>query len=168
MTIQEAATFYGVSKQAIYQRLKAKGHDIKQLKTPDGALTDEGEAILAQLFDRTSVSGEGDPKQHRPSTGQQKQEDPSFLQAENRIQELTFQVDALQKEVDLLTREADTLRNERDYLRHALDQAQQLHAMTIRMLPPPAAERKGALSWLASHFRKAPSDVEQKKTGDET
>lgn len=166
MTIQEAALFYGVSKQAIYQKLKAKGHDIKQLKTREGELSEEGKAILEQLFDRAGVNAEDDPKPQPPSTEPEKQENPFSLQAERRIQELTNQVDALQKEVDLLKRETESLRNERDYLRHALDQAQQLHAMTIRMLPPPAPERKSVLSWIASCFKK-PSSDEKQKVGDE-
>lgn len=41
MTVQEAALLYGVSKQAIYQRLKAKGYDIKQLKDSSGSLTED-------------------------------------------------------------------------------------------------------------------------------
>ena len=165
MTVQEAALLYGVSKQAIYQRLKAKGYDIKQLKDSSGSLTEDGESILAQLFDHTSVTGDGDstPQQSRKEPA--KQETPSLLQAQKRVAELEKQVDGLQREVDFLTKQVDALKEERDYLRRALDQAQQLHAMTMKqMLPPSPAERKGALSWLTSRFKKNAPAADQVQT----
>lgn len=165
MTVQEAASLYGVSKQAIYQRLKAKGYDIKQLKDSSGSLTEDGESILAQLFDHTSVTGDGDsmPQQSRKEPA--KQELPSLLQAQKRVAELEKQVDGLQREVDFLTKHVDALKEERDYLRRALDQAQQLHAMTMKqMLPPSPAERKGAFSWLTSRFKKNAPAADQVQT----
>lgn len=165
MTVQEAASLYGVSKQAIYQRLKAKGYDIKQLKDSSGSLTEDGESILAQLFDHTSVTGDGDstPQQSRKEPA--KQEPPSLLQGKKRVDELEKQVDGLQREVDFLTKHVDALKEERDYLRRALDQAQQLHAMTMKqMLPPSPAERKGAFSWLTSRFKKNVPAADQVQT----
>lgn len=165
MTVQEAASLYGVSKQAIYQRIKAKGYDIKQLKDSSGSLTEDGESILAQLFDHTSVTGDGDstPQQSRKESA--KQEPPSLLQAQKRVAELEKQVDGLQREVDFLTKHVDALKEERDYLRRALDQAQQLHAMTMKqMLPPSPAERKGAFSWLTSRFKKNAPAADQIQT----
>ena len=129
MTVQEAATLYGISKQAIYQRLKAKGYDIKQLKDSSGNLTEEGERILEQLFDRTSVTGEGDPAPQPTRKEPPKQENPLLLQAQKQVDDLTKQVDGLQREVSLLTNQVDALKEERDYLRRALDQAKQLHIL---------------------------------------
>ena len=165
MTVQEAASLYGVSKQAIYQRLKAKGYDIKQLKDSSGSLTEDGESILAQLFDHTSVTGDGDSTLQQSRKEPAKQEPPSLLQAQKRVAELEKQVDGLQREVDFLTKHVDALKEERDYLRRALDQAQQLHAMTMKqMLPPSPAERKGAFSWLTSRFKKTAPAADQVQT----
>ena len=53
MTIKEAAEHYGVSQQAIYQRLKKAGVNLKTLKNPDtGELTPDGEAVINQLFNQ--------------------------------------------------------------------------------------------------------------------
>lgn len=168
MTVQEAAKLYGISKQAIYQRLKAKDYDIKQLKDSSGNLTEEGERILEQLFDRTSVIGEGDPAPQPTRKEPPKQENPLLLQAQKQVDDLTKQVNILQREVNLLTNQVDALKEERDYLRRALDQAQQLHAMTMKqMLPPAPSERKGAFSWLTSRFKKpAPAADQTQTTGE--
>lgn len=53
MTIKEAAEHYGVSQQAIYQRLKKACVSLKTLKNPDtGELTPDGEAVINQLFNQ--------------------------------------------------------------------------------------------------------------------
>ena len=170
MTISEAATLYGVSTQAIYKRLSKNGHDIKTLKTASGALTEEGEKLLEQLFDRTSVTGEGDPAPQQPRKAAPKKDDPLLLQAQKEVERLQTEVDNQRREINLLTREVESLRDERDYLRRALDQAQQLHAMTMKqMLPPAPAERKGAFSWLTSRFKKpapAADQIQTEQTGN--
>ena len=155
MTVQTAAELYGISKQAIYQRLKSKGIDIRQLKTKAGDLTEEGERLFEELFDRTSVISDGEETQQSTLKEKQKQHEASLLQAQKKVDALTSQVDSLQKEVNFLTREVESLRDERDYLRRALDQSQQLQAMTMKqMLPPAPAERQGVFSWLASRFKR--------------
>lgn len=163
MTVQTAAELYGISKQAIYQRLKTKGIDIRQLKTKAGDLTEEGERLFEELFDRTSVTSEGEESQQPTLKEKQKQHEASLLQAQKQVEALTFQVDSLQKEVNFLKREVESVRDERDYLRRALDQSQQLQAMTMRMLPPSPAERRSVFSWLTSRFTKpAPTSDQQK------
>ena len=53
MTIKEAAEHYGVSQQAVYQRLKKAGVNLKTLKNPDtGELTPDGEVVINQLFNQ--------------------------------------------------------------------------------------------------------------------
>lgn len=167
MTISEAATLHGVSPQAIYKRLSKNGHDIKTLKNASGALTEEGERIIEQLFDRTSVTGEGDPAPQQTRKAAPKKEDSLLLHAQKEAERLKNEVDNQLREIDLLKREVDSLRDERDYLRRALDQAQQLHAMTMKqMLPPAPAERHGVLSWLTSRFKKPAPDADQSQTAD--
>lgn len=154
MTISEAATLYGVSTQAIYKRLSKNGHDIKTLKTASGALTEEGEKLLEQLFDRTSVTGEGDPVTQQARKSTQKKDDPRLLQAQKEVERLTALVDGLQKDVNYLTDKVKSLEEDKERLHRALDQSQQLQAMTMRMLPPAPAERHGVFSWLSSRFKK--------------
>lgn len=152
MTIKEAATLYGVSPQAIYQRLKSKGVDIRAIKTKTGELTPDGERILGDLFDRTSVTGDGEQTESPRDQGQTKQEEA-----------LNAQLEMLKAEVDFLKAQVELLKEERDYLRRALDQSQQLQAMTMRMLPPAPAERRSVFSWLTSRFTKpAPASDQQK------
>lgn len=153
MTVKEAAALYSISPQAIYQRLKSKGVDIRTIKNKAGELTPEGEQLLEDLFDRTSVTGEGDPVISQAQQEQKKQDEA-----------LTLQVEKLTAEVDFLKAQVEILKEERDYLRRALDQSQQLHAMTMRMLPPAPAERRGVFSWLASRFTKAAPAADPQKT----
>lgn len=170
MTISEAATLYGVSTQAIYKRLSKNGHDIKTLKTASGALTEEGEKLLEQLFDRTSVTGEGDPAPQQTRKAVPKKEDPLLLQAQKEVERLTALVDGLQKDVNYLTDKVKSLEGDKERLHRALDQAQQLHAMTMKqMLPPAPAERKRAFSWLTSRFKKpapAADQIQTEQTGN--
>lgn len=51
MTIKEAAALYGVSTQAIYQRIAKANKELKDLtQGKPRQLTEEGEALLAQWF----------------------------------------------------------------------------------------------------------------------
>lgn len=164
MTIKEASTIYGISTQAIYKRLTKKGYDLKQLKDSSGNLTEEGERIIDQLFDRVTVTGEGDPT---PRPAKKKPDATPSLQAEKEVAELKAKVAEMTTEIERLQSTNDNLREERDFLRRALDQAQQLHAMTMKqMLPPAQSERKGAFSWLTSRFKKSPEQAEPQQTGN--
>lgn len=155
MTIKDAAALYGVSPQAIYQRLKSKGIDIRTLKNKAGDLTTEGERLLEDLFDRTSVSTMDTEQGQKAQQAPEKKDESSLLQVEK-----------LTAEVYSLTAQIEMLKEERDYLRRALDQSQQLQAMTMRMLPPAAVERQGVFSWLASRFRKPAQQADQQQTGE--
>lgn len=143
MTIKEAATLYGISPQAVYQRLKAKGYDVKQLKTKSGDLTPEGESLMEDLFDRASVTGEGEVEAKKD---QGKTEDSLYIE----VEKLKIEVESLKKQVE-------NLKEERDYLRKALDQSQQLQAMSMRMLPPAPVERRGVFSRMFDRFKKQPA-----------
>lgn len=55
MTIKEAAAKYGISQQAIYQRIKNNGISLKSLKDPKtGDLTPDALGILENLFGESS------------------------------------------------------------------------------------------------------------------
>lgn len=167
MTIQSAAELYGISKQAIYQRLKSKGIDIRQLKTKAGDLTEEGERILAELFDHSTAASEGEQTKSPSRQEPKKQDDTLLLQAQEEVRRLTALVESLQKDVDQLTKLNQILSEDKERLHRALDQSQQLQAMTMRMLPPAPAERQGVFSWLASRFKRpAQADQEQPKEQD--
>lgn len=51
MKIKEAATLYGISTQALYQRIAKAGKKTKELTdSTTGELTEEGESLLASWF----------------------------------------------------------------------------------------------------------------------
>lgn len=128
MTIKEAAARYGVSRQAIYQRLKRQGLQVDTLRDPKtGELTPEGEATLSSMFTEAEAT--------EPTTPDNKQAQIDALTAERDA--LRDQVVQLTSQVDTINAQLATLTDERDFLRRALDQAQQLHAMTLQALPPP-------------------------------
>lgn len=140
MTIKDAAAKYGVSRQAIYQRLKRQGLQVDALRNPDtGELTADGEAVLSSMFT------EAEPTQDNA------QAQVDTLTTE--VNSLREQAAALTAQVDTLTTQLATITEERDFLRRALDQAQQLHAMTLQALPPPQ-EPGGVLSKIRNIFKR--------------
>lgn len=128
MTIKEAADRYGVSRQAIYQRLKRQGIQIDRLRdTETGELTAEGVAILSNMFTEAEAAPD--------RTADKEREQIDALTAE--VKALQDQASSLTAQVATLTAQVAAITDERDFLRRALDQAQQLHAMTLQALPPP-------------------------------
>lgn len=140
MTMKEAAAKYGVSRQAIYQKLKRQGLQVDTLRDPaTGDFTPEGEEVLSSLFTPADTTTDNTDK---------------------RVDELTADVNRLQAEVDRLTAQIDTLTaqltattDERDFLRRALDQAQQLHAMALKALPQPR-EPESVMSKIRHIFKR--------------
>lgn len=128
MTIKEAAARYGVSRQAIYQRLKRQGLQVDMLRDPKtGELTPEGEATLSSMFTETEATEQTTPDNNQAQI--------DALTAERDA--LRDQVAQLTSQVDTISAQLATLTDERDFLRRALDQAQQLHAMALKALPQP-------------------------------
>ena len=144
MTIKEAAARYGISRQAIYQRLKRQGLQVDMLRDPKtGELTPEGEATLSSMFTEAEITDQTTPDNNQA-----------------QIDALTAERDALRDQVAQLTSQVDTinaqlatLTDERDFLRRALDQAQQLHAMTLQALPPPR-DQTGMMERIRRIFKK--------------
>lgn len=134
MTIKEVAERTGLSHQAIYKRLKARGirlDDIRDKAT--GQLTPEGGTVIAELFPVTASSI------------------PEEKKAETQVEKLRNQVAELTTEVEKLRNQVETLENERDFLRTTLEREQQLHGIALSKLPPalpPAEEDRSRLrSW---------------------
>lgn len=135
MTIKEAAKGYGVSTQAIYQRLKKHGAELSIIKdSKTGHLTAEGEKLLCKLFTKHSIESVN--------------MESGALQVEQGARGLLEQVererDALRADVSRLEAELRgerelraAVERERDTLRTALDQSQQLQAMTLSRIPEP-------------------------------
>ncbi|MBQ2756041.1 MAG: hypothetical protein IJF27_05165 [Oscillospiraceae bacterium] len=146
MTIAEIAASLGVSKQAVYQKIKRAGLSVNTLKDHNtGEFTDEGAQTIVNLFNNTP----------RPNIDVST---PSVEQVET-INALNNDIDRLNIEVDRLNDLVEQLTNERDFLREALlqaqksaDQAQQLQAMTLTKLLP--APRPGIAERLRQMFKK--------------
>ena len=147
MTIREAAEQAGISCQAVYKRLKARGiapDSIREKGT--NRLTREGEALIRELF--PAIDESADESAAQPSS-------PASCEpataSPNELERLTTEVEKLRRRVDELTirlttaeTRAQALQDERDYLRDALDKSQQLQAMTAQKIPnPPPAITDG-------------------------
>lgn len=141
MDIKEAAIKYGVSRQAIYQRLKSNGIPVDNLKDKEsGHLTPEAEAILDKLFG--------------PSREEFKQRRES-LQAE--LTAAKQEIESQRAQIELLTVKLQSAEKERDLLRETLDQERILFN---RFLPAPAADpqpgqepRKGLFKRIAAAIK---------------
>ena len=139
MTIKDVAARTGLSHQAIYKRLKARGLSVSELKDKaSGQLTEEGERLVRELF---SIQAE-----EAPTVDDKPSEEPSEPSAEveteveklrNRVEELTTEVEKLRNHVETLEATNTALTSERDYLRLALERSQQLQMVTASKIPNP-------------------------------
>ena len=125
MTIKDVAAKTGLSHQAIYKRLKARGLSVSELKDKaTGHLTEEGERLIRELF---SIHAEAEPTvDDKPS------EAPSEPSAE-----VETEVEKLRNHVETLEATNTALTSERDYLRLALERSQQLQMVTASKIPNP-------------------------------
>ena len=134
MNIKEVAQLTGLTHQAIYKRLKARGVKLETLKDKaTGQFTPEGEAIIMDLF---AIDAPETPEKTADATEVEK--------LRNQVAELTTEVEKLRNQVA-------SLEGERDFLRQTLEREQQLHGLTISKLPtpqtalPPTTTEKGRL-----------------------
>lgn len=135
MTIKEASKKYGVSTQAIYQRLKK--HDIELSTVRDsvsGQLLQSGEELLEQLFtkQREEVDNESTTRLEEIQSVKEQ-----LLQVVNERNALRADVSRLEAELRGERELRSAIERERDTLRTALDQSQQLQAMTLSRIPEP-------------------------------
>ena len=126
MTVKEAAALYGVSTQAIYQRLAKAGKKAKDVTTGKNAdLTEEGEAFLSECF---AIDARGTA--------------PTVEKVCNRCKELESEIAALKQINKALQAQIETAEADKEHLRALLaqeqqlaSQAQQLQALTLARLP---------------------------------
>lgn len=117
MTIKEVAQLTGLSHQAIYKKIKARGWRIDELKDKaTGQFTAEGEASIRELFGIT---------------------DNAVPPVATDVAKLTTENEQLRNQVVNLEDKIKQLTEERDYLRVALDRSQQIQAVTLTKLPTP-------------------------------
>ena len=131
MTVKEVAQRTGLTNQAIYKRIKAKGvalETIKDRKT--GQFTPDGERLIVELFNLADAP--------EPVTNRSEKAD------NGEVEKLTTRVAELTTEVEKLTTRVELLTSERDNLRATLEREQQLHAMTLtKLLPSGETREKG-------------------------
>lgn len=120
MTIKEAAAFYGVSPQAIYQRLTKAGKKTKDVTNhANGELTTDGAELLESWF--TNQTNQEQPKQTNDCKA-----------LENEISVLQAEKKALQAENAALQVQVNSLQADKDRLYTLLNQAQQTaQALTL-------------------------------------
>lgn len=119
MTIKEAAAQYGVSTQAIYQRIAKAGKKAKELTNqPSGDLTQEGEELLSSWFTNEQSSSGDSVCNH------------------------CKQLEALQAANNALQAQVEELQRDKDRLYTLLAQAQQTtQALTMARLTAPGEKR---------------------------
>lgn len=124
MTIKQAANLYGITPQAIYQRLKKEDINIDKLKSKEnGELTPDAELVFSKLFTRHE--------------GQKVESFKSIMEAQKvEIESLQKERQELLLQLKRLENENAELKNDKTNWSRALEAAQALHHDTlIRLLP---------------------------------
>lgn len=122
MTVKEVAQLTGMTHQAIYKRIKARGLKLETLKDKaSGQFTPEGEKAIRELFNLDNLT-------------------PPPVATE--VNELSKEVEKLRNQVEMLEKRVEELTGERDFLRksltdttEALTNAQKLQAATLAKVP---------------------------------
>ena len=165
MTIKEIAAAAGLSHQAVYKRLKARGVKLESIKIKGtGELTEEGEALVREIFSLKDQQQEAAP----PPPAAEEKAAPAEVESEveklrNQVERLNLEVEKLRNQVATLEDKEKALTEERDFLRLSLERSQQLQAITAQKIPnpPPALAagveqepRRGLLGWLRRKEKK--------------
>lgn len=173
MTIKDIAAAAGLSHQAIYKRLKARGVKLEDIKIKGtGELTAEGEALIKEIFSLQDKQEESAP----PPPAAEEKAAPVEVESEveklrNQVAELSGEVEKLRNQVATLEDREKALTDERDFLRLSLERSQQLQAITAQKIPnpPPALpaggdqqQRRGLFGWI----RRGRERAENGRTSD--
>lgn len=156
MTIADAAKVYGVTQQAVYQKLKRKGIKRADIQQPGSAeLTEEGERIISSLF-----------KQDQHAVTQQ------ALKSTQEVIDLTQRLQTVSNDLEAKTAEAEDLKQtvsklnqdlaaslerlkeateERDFLRLTVAQLNENNRLVLAALQPSQHE-KGLLARIKARF----------------
>ena len=150
MTIKDVAARAGLSHQAIYKKIKARGVSLESIKIKGtGELTAEGEALMRELF---NLQDQEEREAPPPVAAEPETAPPGEVERlRNQVEKLNAQVAELNNEVEKLRNQVATgearekaLADERDFLRVSLERSQQLQAITAAKIPnPPPALPSG-------------------------
>ena len=139
MTIKDVAAQTGLSHQAIYKRLKARGLSVSSLKDrASGQLTEEGERLIRELF---SIKAKEEPTtENAPDMASEEptvEVESEVEKLRNRVEKLNAEVEKLRNHVATLEEKNTALTDERDFLRLSLERSQQLQMVTASKIPNP-------------------------------
>lgn len=140
MTIKQFAKEKGVSTQAVYQKIKAAGLEISDLRAENSAeLTESGLKAVNQLF----------VKQKEKTDNKEKLVD--------RVKELEKQVSMLESALQEARADRDRWAAQAEAAQQTAQQAQALNMATLKALPAPQppAERRGLLARLFNRNKNA-------------
>lgn len=121
MKLKDIATGAGVSHQAVYKRLKAKGISPETITDKEtGELTAAGLAIMLELYPQK--------RDEQPAeTTCQPTQPPAALET------LRGEIERLRNELSKAKGQIEALTDERDFLRKMLEQSQDMAAMRTRI-----------------------------------
>ena len=121
MKIRDVANRAGVSHQAIYKRLKARGIRPESLTNKEtGELTAEGVALMLELYPQV--------KDEQPATGPAQPTQPAAA-----VDTLRGEVERLRAALSNAEERIVALTEERDFLRGALTHSQEMEALRARI-----------------------------------
>ena len=130
MTIKQAAVKYGVSPQAVYQRLKKRNILVESLIDKETQeLTADGEVILDAMFNKAKQP----IKANSRAFAEEKEKEIKQLRDER--------VELIEK-LKLAEERVDFYRKQNEEINKALERAQELHQQTLNRLLPGKTEEK--------------------------
>lgn len=128
MTIKEFAKMQGITTQAVYQRIKAAGLKLSDIKKNNSAeLTAEGLEACKRLY---STDNEDVKRENKAIKEQLK-----ALEAENA--DLKKTLEAKEQEINRLTAEKDRWASMAEQAQQTAQQAQALQMASLKALPAP-------------------------------
>lgn len=143
MTIAEMARQMKVSRNTIYVKLKEAGVDVDTLKEAGNQLTQQGQSVIAALFDGKKNDKEESVSEYTETldvsrTEETKREKTEMTYNVTREQlETAVKLARIEAEVEALRNENTTLRGEIAFLKEQLSIAQE---NTRRLLPAAEAD----------------------------
>ena len=152
MTIKEFAKEKGVSLQAVYQKIKSSGLDLKSIKDSEtGELTADGLKELDKLFIKNNDIQFNGLTALKVELAALKQENDHLR---DQVDDLKGQRDGWKEQAQALQETINGLQTALQQAQQTAQQAQALNMASIKLLPPP---RQGIFSRLKQR-------MERKKT----
>lgn len=136
MTVKDVSTMTGISVQAVYKRLKAKGLNLDEIRSKEtGHFSEEGEVLVKTIFNLNSQ-----PEQTFSTPVER---------LKTEVEKLKTELSTAKTRIEVLEAQVTLLENERDHLREATDRSQLLQLETLKKIPAalPAPEKKWRFPW---------------------